>query len=233
MTFSLTKFSSSSSITFALYRWTISCYDESCACGKLACGYGTILAASRNGHAKWKWWDFLKLFSKSINLKLWDWFRFWLNIFDLSPIFINAQSPIRNFRNISILSYFISFHFVFIPFQIKFSEKKTFVMLRICLRTIELMNLNLNNLKSKYLPFLQSNEITEPLTPLIQVASLLQARKETDQDVQVILEICSTLSTAQVIKVSSMNSTSVLSLSLSVLGIELNKNLIRKFWISH
>lgn len=49
--------------------------------------------------------------------------------------------------------------------------------------------------------FSQSNEITEPLTPLVQVASLLQARKETDQDVQVILEICSTLSTAQVIKV--------------------------------
>ena len=49
---------------------------------------------------------------------------------------------------------------------------------------------------------LQSNEITEPLTPLIQVASLLQARKETDQDVTVILDICSTLSTAQVIKVS-------------------------------
>lgn len=49
--------------------------------------------------------------------------------------------------------------------------------------------------------FSQSNEITEPLTPLIQVASLLQARKETDQDVQVILDICSTLSTAQVIKV--------------------------------
>ncbi|XP_055305869.1 unconventional myosin-Vb isoform X2 [Sitodiplosis mosellana] len=46
-----------------------------------------------------------------------------------------------------------------------------------------------------------SNEITEPLTPLIQVASLLQARKETDQDVQVILDICSTLSTAQVIKI--------------------------------
>lgn len=51
---------------------------------------------------------------------------------------------------------------------------------------------------------MQSNEITEPLTPLIQVASLLQARKETAQDVQVILEICSTLSTAQVIKVKNV-----------------------------
>lgn len=51
---------------------------------------------------------------------------------------------------------------------------------------------------------MQSNEITEPLTPLIQVASLLQARKETDKDVQVILEICSTLSTAQVIKVKNV-----------------------------
>lgn len=50
--------------------------------------------------------------------------------------------------------------------------------------------------------FSQSNEITEPLTPLIQVASLLQTRKETDQDVSVILDICSTLSTAQVIKVT-------------------------------
>lgn len=58
-------------------------------------------------------------------------------------------------------------------------------------------------LKKKHVYFQQSAEIIEPLMPLIQVASLLQARKESDQDVQVILDICSTLSTAQVVKVGS------------------------------
>lgn len=45
-----------------------------------------------------------------------------------------------------------------------------------------------------------SNEITEPLTPVVQVSSLLQSRK-TEEDVQSIFELCSTLSTAQVMKI--------------------------------
>lgn len=47
---------------------------------------------------------------------------------------------------------------------------------------------------------LQSTEIFEPLTPLVQVSGLLQSRK-TKEDVQSIVELCSTLSTAQVMKI--------------------------------
>lgn len=47
---------------------------------------------------------------------------------------------------------------------------------------------------------LQSTEIFEPLTPLVQVSGLLQSRK-TKEDVQSIVDLCSTLSTAQVMKI--------------------------------
>lgn len=47
---------------------------------------------------------------------------------------------------------------------------------------------------------LQSTEIFEPLTPLVQVSGLLQSRK-TKEDVHSIVELCSTLSTAQVMKI--------------------------------
>lgn len=45
-----------------------------------------------------------------------------------------------------------------------------------------------------------ANEILEPLMPLIQVSSLLQSRKS-EEDVQSIYELCSCLTTAQVLKV--------------------------------
>lgn len=53
---------------------------------------------------------------------------------------------------------------------------------------------------SSTVALLQSTEIFEPLTPLVQVSGLLQSRK-TKQDVQSIVELCSTLSTAQVMKI--------------------------------
>lgn len=94
-----------------------------------------------------------------------------------------------------------------IRYNISCLEEWARKMKMVCSRTIWMESLQWYTFDSFFSLSLfripQSNEITEPLTPLIQVASLLQARKETDQDVIVILDICSTLSTAQVIKVST------------------------------
>lgn len=49
--------------------------------------------------------------------------------------------------------------------------------------------------------FHQPNDILQPLQPLIQVSSLLQSRKS-EEDVDTIFELCSDLTTAQVLRVS-------------------------------
>lgn len=53
-----------------------------------------------------------------------------------------------------------------------------------------------------FLRFLQGSEIFDPLQPLQQVSMLLQSRKS-EEDVQTICDLCSNLTTAQVLKVNN------------------------------